>query len=302
VAASINFRLAEATALAHALVEWVAAEADIRVLAIKGPVASHYGLREPRVSADADVLVEPSRFAELCVLLEDRGWHQRVGRETPSLLARHSRTLIHDDWPCDIDVHQMFPGFFGDPDQVFESLWEGRATLTVAHVPVTIPSRPGAAVISALHSERNARSARNRDEMAHLSSVIEREFVDAERSEFYRIARTGGAVWVLRDVIEDLGLGAVVEDVPEEDQRRWEINRSHIEDGSTMGWWIQVRSAPWYRKPAVVLHAVWVPRRDVPRNNPGAVPSRADAWKYQLARWKRGVRAVLSYTSVRRSR
>ncbi|WP_181158129.1 nucleotidyltransferase family protein [Microbacterium sp. MYb64] len=300
MAAPITFDLAEATTLAHSLVEWVATEREIRVLAIKGPVASHYGLRAPRVSADADVLVEPSRFDDLCVLLEGRGWHERVGRETPSLLTRHSRTFIHDAWPCDIDVHRLFPGFFADPGQAFEALWKGRSSLTVAHVAVSIPSRAGAAVISALHAQRNARSTRNVDELSSLRTVIVQEFDKAERDEFYGIATSGKAVWVLRDIIGELGLGAVFEDVPAEDQRRWDINRTHIEDGSTVGWWIQVHGAPWYRKPAIIFRAAWVPRRDIPRNSLSAIPSRAEAWSYQRARWRRGIRAMLSYRSAGR--
>lgn len=49
----------------------------IRLLVVKGDALARMGLREPRVSADVDVLVEPDRFDELCAALEGAGWSER---------------------------------------------------------------------------------------------------------------------------------------------------------------------------------------------------------------------------------
>jgi hypothetical protein len=291
----VVLRTDEATALAHALMAQIARDAGIRLLAIKGPVANHYGLRRPRVSSDADVLVEPERHEDLCRLLEARGWHLRVGRDTPALLPQHSLTFIHGSWPCDVDVHRMFPGFFAEPDVVFDALWNSRATMPVAHIEMYAPSRAGAAVIGMLHAVRNPQLVRHREEAGHIQGVLRNEFTAAERSEFYRVAREGGAVWVLRDVISEERLGDVVADLTDDEKRRWSLFQAYVEDGSAVSWWIHLKESPWQDRIMQLGRALWVPRADVPRNDPAVLPTRAEAWRYQHLRWGRGMRALVRY-------
>ena len=84
--------LAEAVPLAHALVDRVAVDVDVRVLFIKGPAAALQGLRTRRASVDVDVLVDPSRRQVLAERLTDLGWVD----ETPVHLAhRAADALAH---------------------------------------------------------------------------------------------------------------------------------------------------------------------------------------------------------------
>ena len=294
--------LSEATTLAHAMTASLARASGIRLLSIKGPVADHYGLRPPRIPADADVWVDPYRFDDFRLLLEARGWHLRVGRETPSLLPQHSFTYIHPAWPCDIDVHWMFPGFFADPQAAFDVVWAGRSDLEIAHVPVTIPSLAGAAVIGVLHALRNIQVARNEDERARIASMLNHQMSEEDRAEFYRIARAGGALWVLRDVIAESRLGDAVSDLTADQKRHWTLFQEYVEDGSAVSWWVQLRSSSWLDKGRLLGRALWVPRVDVPRNDPGMVPTRAEAWTYQRARWARGARSLMRYFRKERRR
>ncbi|MBO9704835.1 MAG: nucleotidyltransferase family protein, partial [Arthrobacter sp.] len=133
---SLPLPMSSATPLAYAMVDRLARTNGIRVLAIKGPVLAAMGLRPRKVSSDADILVEPDRMAELCAVLESKGWRDREVRFSPSILDPHSRTLIHPEWPCDIDVHSYFPGFFGPAEDVFDVLWEGRVSVSMANVAV----------------------------------------------------------------------------------------------------------------------------------------------------------------------
>ncbi|TFB17206.1 hypothetical protein E3V93_11520 [Microbacterium sp. 3H14] len=298
----VALRAAEATALAHAMTAHIAREAGIRLLSIKGPVADHYGLRAPRVPADSDVWVEPSRFSEMCERLEARGWHLRVGRETPALLPQHSRTFIHDSWPCDIDLHWMFPGFFADASVAFDAVWETRSSIEVAHTAVAVPSLAGSAVIGMLHALRNTQDARHRQERDLLTTMLIERFSASDRAEFSRIARRGGAVWVLRDVITQAGLGEVVSDASENEKRRWTLFQAYVEDGSAVSWWVQLRGAPLSQRARLLARALWVPRADVPRNDPSVLPTRAEAWRYQRLRWARGGRALLRYFRRERER
>ncbi|WP_164232974.1 nucleotidyltransferase family protein [Microbacterium hydrocarbonoxydans] len=287
--------LEDSAILAHALTGWIASSAGVRALAIKGPVAEHYQLRDPWVSADADILVEPSRFQVFCRELEARGWRQRVARPTPSILESHSTTYIHPDWPCDIDVHNSFPGFFEDPSVVFDELWCKRGTMVVANVAITIPSRPASAAIGALHALRNLSVPRHQRELAFVTRAIVEAFTDGERSEFLELARRGRSLWVLTDIIEIIAPGGTRVDVTPEQMRVWVTNLKYGADGSAVGWLMAASVGSLRQRVATLAAAIWVPRDQIPRNDPAVVPTRRDAWAHQLIRWRRGARALGRY-------
>jgi hypothetical protein len=294
-----NFALGDADLLAHALTAQVARANGIRVVSIKGPVADAYELRAPRAAADADVWVDPARFDEFVALMNAEGWHARVAREPPLLMQQHSATLIHDQWPCDLDVHAYFPGFFGDRQVIFDALWARRAVLALAHQPVTVPSRAGAAVIAALHALRYTESIRHASELADVQEAI-LGFSASERAEFYDLARIGRALWVLRDSIAALGLGTAVVDATAEERRIWALNRKTVEFGAATSWLMALRSAPWGRKPGLLYRALWIPRRDIPRNDPEVLPTHRQAWAHRMKRTRRGARGLVRYFRVRR--
>lgn len=294
-----NFSLNEANALAHALLARVGREHGIRTLSIKGMVADKYELRKPRVAADADVIVEPSRFDEYCRLLTARGWHVRVERDVPSLLGPHSVTFIRDDWPNDIDAHVRFPGFFADDGSVFERLWQTRATMEAAHNEITVPSRGASAVIAALHAVRYTKSARHAGELEQIARLLTDEFSDAEREEFVDVARAGHAQWVLRELFELIDRPYEV-DVDARQQELWNTNRATVEDGAAVSWLNTLTAAPLHRKPGVLFRALWIARVDIPRNDVNRMPTIGEAWAHRMLRWRRGAVALWRYARGRR--
>lgn len=288
-------RIEDSSRLAHALCAYVARRQGIRMLSIKGPVSDFYNLRPPRAASDADVWVDPARHEEFCDALRALGWHERVVRETPTVLPLHSETLIHDSWGCDIDVHHSFPGFFSDSNEVFELMWSRRVSLAVGHVMLDVPSRPAAIAIAVLHGLRNASNERHQRELALVEEVINQRASTSERNDLTTIATQGRAMWVMRDVMSRASLGVAGSDITPEQQRLWDLNRTHGGEGSTVGWWIRIKALPLAQRPATLLRAVWVPRREIPRNIESDVPSFGQAWSYQTQRWSRGIRATKSY-------
>ncbi|MDR6867264.1 hypothetical protein J2Y69_001865 [Microbacterium resistens] len=289
-----NFSLTEANELTHAYLAVVSQRSGIRALSIKGLVSDRYELREPRIAADADVLVDPRRFDEFCELLKAGGWRPRLERDVPSLMEQHSVTLIREGWPNDIDVHVYFPGFFADRAATFDRLWETRASMEVAHVDIAVPSRAGAAVIGALHSLRYTRSIRHSSELERIVDIVANDFDDADREDFLGIARAGAAQWVLGEVLERIGVPVVV-DIDAHQQRLWATNRKTIEDGAAVSWLAAFRGAPLHRKPALLFRALWISRDDIPRNDPLHRPTVAEAWAHRRLRWRRGAIALWHY-------
>ncbi|MFY9713468.1 MAG: hypothetical protein WAK00_08335 [Microbacterium sp.] len=286
--------LNEANELAHALLAHIGQNAGIRVLSIKGLVADRYGLRPPRAAADADVMVDPARFDEYCALLATYGWHPRVEREVPSLLGTHSITLIRSDWPNDLDVHVRFPGFFAPDAVVFDRLWETRGEMQAAHVTIMVPSRAASAVIAGLHAVRYSRSVRHAGELELVGNLLRNRFDDTERGEFFDVARAGRAQWVLRELFAFGGVECEI-DADARQRRLWELNRATVEDGAAVSWLAALAAAPWHRKPAVLVRALWISRAEIPRNDAARMPSTTEAWRHRLVRWRRGGIALLRY-------
>src|SRR3954452_14707989 len=132
LAASSVLELAEAVPLLHGVVDEVARRHGIRILFIKGPILGQQGLRDAHASIDVDVLVDPRRVGDLRRGLEELGWAIRVPSNAPQVLALHSATYAHPLWPCEIDVHERFPGFLASPQATFDALWPYRTLATVA--------------------------------------------------------------------------------------------------------------------------------------------------------------------------
>lgn len=281
--------------LAHALVAHVALESGIRALSVKGSFAADFGLRDRRVSADADILVDPAKIEQICMQLGRRGWHTRAGRRPPTFIDMHSVTLIHDAWPCDLDVHRYFPGFLAPPQVVFDLLWQGREIHRAAGVEVATPSRAGMAAIVALHAVRTPYLPRSRRDLETVRESISSRFTRTEVEDFCEIVTAGRAQWVLRDLIEAVGLPLTEDDATLAEKRLWEKNQQPALTKAASLWIREVEDAPVLRKPAAILHALWVPRGQIPRNDPQRLPTRREAWAFQKTRWARGVRALTVY-------
>ena len=292
---AVPLRLPEATLLAHALGARVAEHVSARVLSIKGPAADHHALREPRLSVDADLLVDPRGFEEFCAALEAHGWHERVARSTPTILEPHSRTYIHPQWPCDIDVHERFPGFFADPAHVFDELWSRREALYVGGVALTIPALVPSMMIGALHALRNMSVARHRTEWDSIIEMLQTRLEDSGRQDFLRLAEAGRSRWVLREAIEIIGFGPVESDLSPSEAESWSSNLRFGADGGAAGWLIALRRGPIRDRARTLIRAVWVPKEFVPRNEKSVPQSTRQVMRYQLERWRRGLRATLNY-------
>lgn len=290
-----------AVPLAHSLVSFVAADAGVRALSIKGAFAAEYGLRESRSSADADVMIEPSEVSRLRRALEVRGWHTRAGRMPPTFIDLHSVTLINDSWPCDLDLHRFFPGFFADADQVFELLWRNRDAHRAGGSVVLTPSRAGMAVIVALHAARTPHLERSRRDLVSVRQALEEKFTEDELKEFCEIVQGGRSQWVLRDLTSGLNLPLGNDDATESEKRTWTRNQQPAAQKSAALWMREVAHAPLHRKIRALTTALWVPRADIPRNDPQRMPSWSEAIRYQYRRWTRGARSLRGYLQRQRS-
>jgi hypothetical protein len=155
-------------ALAHALVDDAAEACGVDYLVIKGLGAQSQGVSPRRTPSDVDVLVVPSHWESLHAELERRGWTARTADVDIVVFPRHSVSLFHPDWSCDIDLHFRFPGFDVDPHRVFRAMWSARTHFDVAGRRVPVPEREAAVLIAALHCLRSPSVPRHETEYEQL--------------------------------------------------------------------------------------------------------------------------------------
>ena len=290
IAASVH--LDESVDLIHALVARLAIEAGLRLLFIKGPVLAMQGLRPERPSVDVDVLVDPSRFEEMQALLREHGWRIDVPSTGPHVMTFHSKAYRHDNWPCEIDVHDRFPGFFADPQDVFEALWARRTTATIAGREVPCPDLLGNAAIAALHALRDPSYERSQQDLAFMTNALNDRLDDASRRELAELAVVTGASDTLRPFLDAVGAPRLGEgSTLAEDLQAWQIRTSST-GVKSVSYLYQLRRTPLRRVIPFLWHAVVLTEAEIRRSQPDAAPGAWGLFKARLRRLKWGLSQV----------
>jgi hypothetical protein len=139
--------------MGHAHLQWVADDAGLRLLHIKG-VALDERLRwAGRQGTDADVIVPASDADAYVNALQRHGWVLGNAFENNSSFE-HAAALRHVDFGW-ADVHRYFPGFAKDPDAVFDRLWDDHLTIELAGRWCAVPSLPAQRLVLILHAARS---------------------------------------------------------------------------------------------------------------------------------------------------
>ena len=294
-AGNADLRLDEAVELATAWVARLGETAGIRLLIVKGAALARMGLRQPRVSADVDVLVDPSRFDDYCALLTSAGWAERELPFISTQVSAHSLTYVSDGWPCDIDIHSYFPGFLTDYRTVFNALWSRSQRLSFAHREVDVPDRLSSILVAALHSLRDgAVSPRSASDLRELAAI---PLSESERIELAHLAVDTHCDGSLEGFLGELGVD--VSPTPSTALSEW---RSRVEAASrgAYPWLVLWRESRWRDRPSIAARAIWPTNTDIVLAHP-RVPRRF--WPLlaaRVSRWGRGIRGLpLSIRALR---
>lgn len=286
-ASNATLSLNEADSLLSA---WASAQAErvgIRELLIKGRTLAHHGLREARLSADVDVLIEPSRFDQYCEIVKVAGWTELPSTFVTEFFTLHSRTFTHANWPNTLDVHRFFPGFLSSPENVFDRLWERRESLVIARHVCAIPDRPASILILALHSMRSSR--KNLRHERELGALRTTPLDPRELADVVALAHATGSVAPLKDLLS--AWGASIELDPKVfasiAYRDWAQAVAEAR-GAPADWHRVLQRAPWRHKPRVLLRALWPSEADLRRTHATLASSRMSRLRIRVQRLGRG--------------
>ena len=284
--------LVEAVPLAHALVDRVARDHDVRVLFIKGPGAVAQGLRADRTSVDVDALVDPARRHVLAAALPALGWVDEHPYTSPTVLPMHSLTFRHVQWPCELDLHDRFPGFFADPQQAFETLWERRTTVRVAAQEIPAPDRAGHALILALHSLRDPHETWRQTELHDLERRLADDLGPEGLRDLAVLADALGAADTAAPFLRAVGAPPIgVGSLSAADLRAWRL-RTEPSDATAVSWVAELRRLPPRAWPRYLWYAAWLSEHELRLAEPNLPPGRRAAWNARLRRLRRGLTAL----------
>lgn len=253
---TLPFTTAEAVALGTALVSHIAQAQGIRALVVKGPLATQLCLRPKESSSDVDVLVEPQSFNQLVQILATFGWQHRYNFPGhPQIVDQHSVSLTHPQWPCDIDIHHTWPGFFVDSEFAFDRLWDDKMELSIAHQPVYLPGIVHHCLIMALHALREPHSSRGRSQYPFIIGFLRTQYsgTSAEQ-DLIREIESLECTFPLSPLIEDLDLDIEVDTPAPEAMRLWNIRSQHQ---ASLTWVFAFTEAPLRKKPSVIWRAIF---------------------------------------------
>lgn len=281
--------LAVAVPLAAAAVQEIAATAGIRMLVVKGAAAEGQGLRPEGRPADVDVMVAPRDVPALLSVLEPRGWSPRPEDNRLGVFPEHSITLMHPQWPCDLDVHHRYPGLdAADPERAFDRLWTDHVDVEIAHWPVPVPDRSAHAVIVALTSLREPWDERAAGQLRYL--VDEVLDTPERRSRFIEVGLELHAGPALRPLLEELAPKRDWSGLPAPDED-WLLYRHSRESATVrLASLAQARGLERLRQ----LWEALAPSRTALASQDLAI-AEADLRRLWLARWRRlrrGARAI----------
>jgi hypothetical protein len=283
--------LAEAVPLLHGVVDEVARRRGVRILFIKGPILGQQGLREAHASIDVDVLVDPARFAELRRGLEELGWAVRVPSDAPQVLPTHSTTYAHRLWPCEIDVHERFPGFLASPQVAFDALWRYRAVATVAGRAVPCLDRVPHFAVACLHALRDPDHEPKRTELRRLVAIARDTFDQGDRETLAQVAGATGAAETLEPVLAAIGLRVASAAEHATSMTDWRIRTSST-GVTSVGWVMELFRTPLHRWPATLLRAVLLTEAEIRDAQPDAAPGPWGLLRARLRRLGWGLRDV----------
>lgn len=290
--AQTDITLDEAVPLAHCLVDRVAADLGVRVLFIKGPLAAEQSLRPSRISLDVDVMVDPERRPELAAALIDLGWVDEHPYRSPTVLPQHSLTHRHPSWPCELDLHDRFPGLFADQQAVFERLWTRRTTGALAGHDLPCPDLLGHALILALHSLRDPHDPTRKAELADLVHRLEPMLAPAQLRELSQLTSDLGAAdtaapFLLLVGAPEIGVGTT----SAADLHAWHL-RTDPSDTTAVSWVYALRGMPLRRWPGFLWYAATLSDQELRLAEPGLTEGGGTLRRARVRRLRRGLRAL----------
>jgi hypothetical protein len=179
-------------------------ELHIRAMLGGGPVLNANGLLTPHVSTSAAILVDPASFRHLRAALFEAGWRNARPLRRFRILPAARVMLRHPDELAGLNIYPVIPGFFADPEETFDLIWERHKVVPLRGHTVRALGRINSAILAS-HDGLDGRSTRARSNFDYFVEQFSRLLDDRERKIAVEMIRTMGGCAEMNRLILALG-------------------------------------------------------------------------------------------------
>jgi hypothetical protein len=194
----------------------------IRVLAGGGSVLTAQRLISPTVSNTLSLVVDPASSHHLLRSLREDGWHDAPHALSYRILPTMERLLRHHDWIAQINLFSVIPGFFADPEETFDLLWERRRQVPVRGESIAGLDRLASAVLAS-HNNLNRRGSHATSHSAFFAEQFRNVLDQDERAELGLLVKQVGGGGEMSAFLESLGIPPVPFALPSREYVRWRL-------------------------------------------------------------------------------
>jgi hypothetical protein len=203
-------------------------ELHIRAMLGGGPVLTANGLVSPRVSQNAAIVVDPASFRHLRRALLDAGWYDSTPRR-PRILPSARMCLRRKDESAGLVIYSVIPGFFADPEETFDLVWERHKEVTLRGHEVRALGRIISAILAS-HDGLDGRASRARSNFEFFVEQFSRVLNPQERAVTIDLIRKMGGCAEMNRLILALGEEPCAFTLPSVAYVQWRLQITDVSD------------------------------------------------------------------------
>jgi hypothetical protein len=176
----------------------------IRAMLGGGPVLNVHGLIAPRVSEFASIVVDPASIRHLRHALLGLGWHDANPRASFRILPSARLVMRRPNEPAGIILYSVIPGFFADPEAIFDLVWERHKEVPLRGHTVRALGRVNSAILAS-HDGLDGRASRARSNFEYFVQQFSRLLSERDRAIAVDLIRKMGGCAEMNRLIIALG-------------------------------------------------------------------------------------------------
>jgi hypothetical protein len=200
----------------------------IRAMLGGGPVLNANGLLSPGVSRNAAILVDPASFRHLRVALLEKGWRDSTPRRL-RILPSARMSLARDDELAGLNIYPCIPGFFADPEETFDLIWERHKEVPLRGYTIRALGRVNSAILAS-HDGLDGRAGRARSNFEYFVDQFSRVLSEQDRASVVNLIRQMGGCAEMNRLIHALGEEPCAFTLPSIAYVQWRLQIQDVSD------------------------------------------------------------------------
>jgi hypothetical protein len=215
----------------HVAIETMALCRELRIRALVGggPVLSAQGLISPGVAPSASLVIDPASIRHLYLALRARGWRDAPASRRFRVLPSARLSLVRDGVRAGLILYSVIPGFFADPEETFDLLWERHRVVPLRGSTVPVLGRVSSAILAS-HEGLDGRSSRARSNFDFYVKQFRIVLDDRERAALVELIRKVGGCAEMSALLEALGVEPCAFTLPSLAYVQWRLQVDEASD------------------------------------------------------------------------